>query len=129
MTKQNKTKLIVSLILFLASGLFLFNSIINSADAGWVKVRTGQKTVTTKGTPVQMPSLVIPSTTEVVVKAKNVNTGKITVGYSSATALNSGTDFFSLYPGESIHLKIYNLNLLWIDGENGEGVEYLTEFD
>lgn len=125
----NKTKLIASLILFLGAGLFIFNSVINSVDAGWVKVRTGQKLVTSKGTPVQMPSLVIPSTTEVVVKAMNTNTGKVTVGYDSDSALNSGTGFFSLYPGESIRLKIYNLNLIWIDGETGQGVEYLTEFD
>jgi hypothetical protein len=57
------------------------------------------------------------------------NTGKITLGYSSATALNSGTGWFSLYPGESVELNITNLNLVWMDGESGEGAEWITEQD
>ena len=59
----------------------------------------------------------------------NGNVGTVYVGYTSATALNTNSDYFSLFPGESVGLNITNANLVWIDAENGEGIEYITEQD
>lgn len=87
------------------------------------------KTVTTAGTPVQLTSgQVLPDGIAVLIKAKKTNTGEITVGNSSANALNTSGTCFRLSAGESISIQLTNANLIWIDSTvNGEGVEVLTE--
>ena len=127
--KKLVASILVGLTLITISGFAVFNVFINAVDAGYTELRTGQKLVTAKGTPVQMTNLTMPREAQVTIKAMNTNTEKLCMGYSSATALNTNTDFFSLYPGESVTLDIYNNNLVWIDGASGEGVEYIVEFD
>ncbi len=91
-------------------------------------LKTGQKNVTTAGTPVQLPDFKIGEDCYLVVKAKKTNTGKIGVGYSSATALLTNADYFGLEAGESVRLKVDTPAKVWIDAEvSGEGVEYITE--
>ena len=102
---------------------------VSNVTANWPGLLTGQKTVTAKGTPVQLPNVSIEEGMNLVIKAKNSNTGIVYVGYSSATALNTNSNYFSLYPGESVGLNIINANLVWIDAESGEGIEYITEQD
>jgi len=67
----------------------------------------------------------------VVVKAKAANTGTITVGATSARALNTNTNYDSnvrLSSGQAITLQVRNLNAIWIDATvNAEGVEVLFE--
>lgn len=67
----------------------------------------------------------------VLIKAKASNTGVITVGSSSARALNTNTDYLSNYrlsAGQYITLQIKNLKAVWVDAEiSGEGVEVLLE--
>jgi len=88
---------------------------------------TSQQNVTTSGTPVNLGSQSLPIDTTVILKAKSTNTGTITVGYNSATALNSGTGHFKLAANESVELAVSNLNQIWIDSTaNGEGVEILV---
>lgn len=92
--------------------------------------RTGQATVVTPGTPVQLPNLSLSGGVSVVMKAKSSNTGIITVGYSSASALNTGTDHFKLGANESMELVVSNLNIIWIDVTGiaaGQGVEWVVE--
>jgi hypothetical protein len=86
---------------------------------------TYQKNVTTSGTPVQLQSQAVEPDQVVLIKAKVANTGIISVGYSSATALNSSTAHFKLRAGESVTIKVPEASLIWIDSTvNGEGVEF-----
>lgn len=116
---------IITVVLFLTMTIFT----VVRVEANWPGLLTGQVLVVSKGTPVNLTSIPIEEGMNLVIKAMTTNTGKITLGYSSATALNSGTGWFSLYPGESVELNITNLNLVWMDGESGEGVEWITEQD
>lgn len=87
-------------------------------------ITTFQKTVTTAGTPVQLPDNPVEDSQTIVVKAKSANTGSICVGNSSANALQSATLHFKLAAGAGISLKVDNANRIWIDTTiNGEGVE------
>lgn len=88
-------------------------------------IETFQKTVTTAGTPVKLDDVPVESDQSVVIKAKSANTGTITVGFSSASALNSSSSHFKLRANESLEdIKISNTNRIWIDATvNGEGVE------
>ena len=90
---------------------------------------TGQVNVTTSGTPVQMPNIVIPPGIIVTIKAKHANTGRITSGFSSAAALNTGTSYYDIGGKDDfILLQNDNLSRLWIDATvSGEGVEYIFE--
>lgn len=126
------TKKISTAIAFFVIGVLLTIMFIYTSRviANWPAFKTGQKTVTTKGIPEQLISdLRIPNGLNLVLKAMNGNIGKVTLGYSTTTALNSGTDFFSLFPGESIELNLSNGNLIYLDAESGEGVEYIIETD
>lgn len=88
-------------------------------------VTTFQQTVTTSGTPVQLPENEVDIKQTMAVKAMSANTGDITVGYSSATALNTGSDYFTLAANDSLEFKdLDNARRVWIDSTvNGEGVE------
>lgn len=89
---------------------------------------TAQKNVTTSGTPVQLAAQAIPPGVTIVVKAKNSNTGTITVGNSSTNALNTGTTHFKLLNGQSIEYQVQNTDVVWIDATvSGEGVEITAE--
>lgn len=90
---------------------------------------TFQKNVTVSGTPVQLDTTIVDDGVSFVVKAKRANTGVITVGNSSANALNTGTGHFALQAGQSIELQVTNTNLVWIDSTvSGEGVEVVLEY-
>lgn len=70
----------------------------------------------------------IPDGISVSVKAKNANTGLIHLGYSSATALNTGGGSFTLDNNESASLQVENVDNIWLDTTvSGEGVEVLFE--
>jgi hypothetical protein len=89
---------------------------------------TGQKNVTTSGTPVQLGKNPVPDGIALVIKAKVGNAGNITIGYSSVSALNTGSDFFSLTAGQSLAVDVDNLNDIWLDCTvSGDGVEYVFE--
>lgn len=92
-------------------------------------IKTLQKNVTASGTPEQLnASYGVQRGQQVVVKAKLANTGTITVGPSSADALNSSASHFKLRANESLTLSIGNLNEVYIDATvSGEGVEIIFE--
>lgn len=93
------------------------------------QIYTAQQNVTTSGTPVQLTSAAIPDGAEVTIKAKSANTGTITVGNSSANALNTGTAHFKLSAGQAISVQVQNPNAVWVDATvSGEGVEVISEF-
>ena len=85
--------------------------------------------VTASGTPEQLTAYPVPDGIDVVVKAKSGNTGNITVGGTSAQALNTGTSFFTLTPGQALTYQVQNTDDIWIDaGTSGDGVEVTLEF-
>lgn len=92
-------------------------------------IKTFQKNVTTSGTPVQLTAFAVPDGVVVVIKAKSANTGTITVGGSSADALNSGTAHFKLTNNQSLSLQVANTENIWIDSTvSSEGVEVALEY-
>jgi hypothetical protein len=71
---------------------------------------------------------VVPDGISLNIKAKSANTGNITIGYSSATALNTGTGWISLDDNESIGIQISSTDSIWLDATvTGEGVEVWFE--
>lgn len=92
------------------------------------KPYTNQKNVTTSGTPVQLPSQDVPPGVLATIKAKDSNTGSITVGYSSATALNTSGQNYVLRAGAARDWQVQNISSIWIDATvSGEGVEITFE--
>jgi len=93
------------------------------------KIYTAQKNVAVSGTPEQLDAALIPDGASVVVKAKTANTGTITVGNSSANALNSGTAHYKLTAGMAIGLQVKDASAIWLDATvSGEGVEVIAEY-
>ncbi|MFA5091695.1 MAG: hypothetical protein WC483_03845 [Candidatus Paceibacterota bacterium] len=89
---------------------------------------TGQKNVTTAGTPVQLGHNPVPNGVKICIKAKKANTGTIYIGNSSANAKIANATCFSLAANEAISLSVDNLNDVWIDSSvNGEGIEFAFE--
>lgn len=74
-----------------------------------------QVTVATSGTPVQVGANPIPDGVSITIKADDRNGGIITVGNSSANALNSGSNNFRLAAGSSVTLMVTNANAIWVD--------------
>ena len=85
------------------------------------------KKVTTVGTAVQLPPLLIPYDMEVVIKAPAGNTGTIYIGNSKPEA-EDHTLSYPLERGEPIEYKIRNLSQLWIDSTvANEGIVWTVE--
>jgi len=85
---------------------------------------SGQKTVTTAGTEVQLSSNLVANCA-VMVKALTTNTGLVYVG-QVAGVVSSSTGM-PLAAGDVIIFdNVGNLNEIWVDSAvNGEGVAYL----
>lgn len=91
-------------------------------------IKTGQKNVTTSGTPVKIDKIDLEGKQEVAVKAKNSNTGTISVGFSSASALKTSTSHFKLAAGDTVRVVVDDLDEIWIDATvSGEGVEWILD--
>lgn len=84
--------------------------------------------VPTAGTPVQLPSLLIPDGFSCTVRAsENNGTKRIYLSDSSANALDA-TKRIELRKAGSVELQITNTNLIWIDASaNTAEVEILVE--
>ncbi len=93
--------------------------------------RAFQKTVTTAGTPVQLPAYPVDLGQTVLIKAttnKVANTGVITIGFTSdqADSNDSTSEFMSLSGGQAISLSMGSTGEIWIDSTvSNEGVEIL----
>lgn len=86
-----------------------------------MSVLSGQITVTTAGTAVQGTD--VPGG-EIMLKAHPDNTQSVWVGNVSGDV--SSSNGFPLDAGESVIVKVSNLNALWFDAEvNGEKVCWL----
>lgn len=70
----------------------------------------------------------IPDGISLNIKAKKANTGDITIGYSSDSALNTGIGWMSLDSNESIGVQVQSTDSVWLDATvTGEGVEIWFE--
>ena len=82
-------------------------------------IGTGQQTVTTAGTAVQLASNACVS---VAIKAKDTNTGVIYVGANGTSLSTTG---FGLSAGDSVMYAAANTNLFYVDASvNGDGVYF-----
>lgn len=82
-------------------------------------VGNGGKAVTTAGTAEALGGDV--TTKEIIVTAKDTNTGKVFIGGTGVSA----TSGMYIYPGQGERFSISNLNKIYIDVEtDGEGVQY-----
>lgn len=92
-------------------------------------VETGQETVTTAGTAVQLnggTTVYVPNGASVAVRADGGNAGSIYVGDSNVSSSNG----FVLGASESVSLPVDNVAAIYIDADNdGEGVSWITEVD
>ena len=87
-----------------------------------------QTTVTVSGTPVQVGAQRMPDGVGVVVKADDRNTGILTVGNSSANALNTTANNFRLQAGSSVTLYVNNANDVWVDSTvSGDRADVIYE--
>lgn len=85
-------------------------------------ITTGEKTVTTAGTAVQMPDVEVPEGFEATITAKHFNVGRVYIGGTKAEA---EAHHPGLGPDDVFHEYVTNLNAIWIDADNdGEGVDY-----
>ncbi|MFQ5715086.1 MAG: hypothetical protein ACE5GU_13745 [Candidatus Scalinduaceae bacterium] len=97
------------------------------ANENFSRIVAGQKTVTTAGTPENLPDVSIPTGYPVTIKALDSNTGAVYLAEKSADAATAATRF-TLQAGQAITLRIINLNVCWLDSAvNGEGIEYIVE--
>ena len=70
----------------------------------------------------------VPDGVSVNIKTASDNTGNITVGYSSATALNTTTGNVILDVNESIGVQVPSTDAIWLDSTvSGEGVQVWFE--
>jgi len=104
--------------------------VIASVTAGTITL-LGRNDLTTEaaGATVKIVApKTVPDGISINIKAKKANTGDITIGYSSDTALNTGTGWMSLDANESIGVQAANIDNIWIDATvSGEGVEVWFE--
>ena len=85
-------------------------------------------TVTTAGTPVQAPTFAIPDSFGVAVRAHRDNGVKILYVAPSSADVIDATKRISLGKGESMVLKVNNVDDIWFDSSvNGTKAEVLVE--
>ena len=85
-------------------------------------------TVAAAGTPVQLPSVIIPEGASIFVRARVENGNKRI--FLADTSLNTGvaTSRLTLRAGEGIEMRVQNANAIWIDANNnGAQVELFVE--
>lgn len=86
-------------------------------------------TVTTAGTPVQLPSITVPDGRSLVVISDAKNDVKQVV-YVATSSVNAGdpTKRIVLSPGNSVRLFVSNANLVWVDSSaNAQKVSAVVE--
>ena len=104
--------------------------VIASVTAGTITL-LGRNDLATEGaaaTVTLTAPKTVPDGISVNIKAKTANTGNITIGHSSASALNTGTGWFSLDSNEAVGIQVQSTDAIWLDATvSGEGVEVLFE--
>ncbi|MBA7659506.1 hypothetical protein ES703_67487 [subsurface metagenome] len=96
---------------------------------------TGQKDVTTAGTPEQVVEedreILVPDGYKVTIMAKPGNGGTIYLGRTKADCATTDR-FDGLSAGLAVSLKIDKLSKVWVDaeaGHSGDGISWIVEQD
>ena len=77
---------------------------------------TGQLAITTAGTPEALPDKAINPGVVVLLKARTKNTSvAMSIGTSSVSAVFASTQSFKIENGESVKLRVDNLNRIFVD--------------
>ncbi|MCR4307830.1 MAG: hypothetical protein NUV80_04655 [Candidatus Berkelbacteria bacterium] len=105
---------------------------ISSVTAGTIRINSDgdltTETAVAAGTVKITTSKSVPDGVGVTIKAMYANGGTVTVGYSSASALNTGVGCFKLRNNESLGLQVHDIGDLWVDATvSGEGLEVIFE--
>lgn len=88
-------------------------------------VKTGQKLIAVLNTAIAISGTSQTLTNGVVAKALASNTNNITVGGSGINSLTDGTGTgYILAPGEAISFGVTNVNLVFINGNAGDGITW-----
>lgn len=94
-------------------------------EFSYPRIADGTKSVTTAGTAVALVS----ASTEcrmVMIQAKPENTDTVVVGASTVVASSATRRGIALIPGQSVTLRVTNLDVLYLDAVvSGEGVSYV----
>ena len=102
---------------------------IAESQGNWDTLETGQETVATAGTAVQVnggTSLTIPDGSSVVIRADTDNTDAVYVGDDT---VDSSTGFV-IGTGESVELQVKDISNVYIDAAtSGNSVSWITEVD
>ena len=94
-------------------------------EYSYPNIADGHKAVTTAGTAVALVSASTPCRL-VVINAKPENTDTVVVGASTVVAASGTRRGISLIPGQSVTLRVTDLNVLYLDAVvSGEGVSYV----
>jgi len=102
-----------------ASGMKVSSPVLSVASA-----ITGQVTVTTAGTEVQISASSVPLNNGVFVKALPANTGIMYVGNNGSNAISSSTGY-PLDAGEQVFFQVADLDEIWVDASvSGEKVAW-----
>lgn len=89
--------------------------------------RSGQTTVATAGTAVQLSSTNVPDMSGVYIKALSTNTGSVYIGNDGADDVTSSNGY-ELEAGESIFINESLLSKIYVDAaNNGDKVAYLIQ--
>jgi hypothetical protein len=84
-------------------------------------------TVTVAGTPIQAGSLIASADENFALFAPRSNTGKVFVS-NSALGTNDPASRIELQPGDTLSLRLFNANLIWLDAEqSGSKVTIFVE--
>lgn len=85
-------------------------------------------TVAAAGTPVQLPSIVIPEGATLSVRARVDNNNKKILLADTSANTGIANNRLTLRAGEGVELRVQNANAVWIDASNnGAQVELLIE--
>jgi len=76
----------------------------------------------------QSAGVIVPEGVKILIKAFDSNTGVVTVGYSSTTALNTSTYNYRLLNLEAIELQVDNINKIWLDS-TATGDKVMVSFE
>lgn len=104
------------------------DAILEALVSNKLTFATGQKDVTTAGTPEQLDDLAIPDGFKLTVIAKPGNTDVIYLGKNKGDCANNKRRFDGLEAGIAVSLRVKNTNAVWVDaGVSDEGVSWIVE--
>lgn len=104
------------------------DALISARATNKATFATGQKDVTTAGTPEQLDDFPVPDGFQATIIARTGNTGYIYVGRTKADCANNKRRFDGLSAGLAVSLRIKNLSKVWVNASvDGDGVSWIVE--